>query len=66
MTTNMTKITNWSARRAGAGLTITGTGPGGSPVKLTRVVSIDGGAAGIVAKRDQGALGVDFFELAAS
>lgn len=62
----MTKITNWTARRTGAGMTVTGTGPSGAPVKLTRVVSIDAGEAGIVAKRDNGVGAPDYFTLAAS
>lgn len=47
----MTKITDWTAVRAGAGITVTGKGAGGEPVKLTRVERIEGGAMGTVAVR---------------
>lgn len=62
----MQRITNWTARRTGAGMTITGKDADGSPVKLTRVSSIDAGAAGVVATQTNG-IGKDaFFELVAA
>lgn len=37
----MQRISNWSAVRSGASLTVTGKNPDGSPAKLTRIERID-------------------------
>jgi len=47
----MSKITNWSAVRSGALMTVSGTGSDGKPVKLTKVELIRGGPEGTVAHR---------------
>lgn len=62
MTTH--RITAWSAKRAGAGITITGTGSDGQRVKLARILTIEAGEDGPVAVRDNGAQPAERFLLA--
>jgi hypothetical protein len=61
----MTKIHNWKAKRSGDAITVTGTDPDGHPLKVGRVLSIDGGATGIIAKQCNGLRAPTFFELVA-
>ena len=46
METDVKKIINWSARRAGAKITITGETANGKPIKIVGVETIEAGKNG--------------------